>query len=493
MSRPTGKKRVPTWLRNLGWLGVLLLGLVMILLTALRLVENSHQKAQALAKPGRTLQKSASKNAVAAASAPEGSAADSRGTPLAELPLIGIHAGDDAAARQELGKQMEEIRELMRSSYGCRVNGVLGFRAMLARMGMAVPETMTEAEAAAEFLRRMERFSTTLAQWQEAIGKGPWNAGGLESKDSYATGNKMFTLAVSLQQLMGTMAEARLRKGDTDGAWSDLKTMNVAADRMGEALVSPVFWLWPQMFQTAHAGMMLGEWTDAQLMEIPRLLGEKNSIASMRGEMDREQFRITGYLTHFQENQSRIQEDFSRSKSPVDKMFNRIGIATATDQQISDNLAVIHFQMDQPFNRFDPVSGIYLGEQAADSGGLPHSKPSDVSFDKFYYMYSEMYGGRHDWVAEQIIRSQSSIDQTRIAAALEMQHRKTGEYPATLDAVSGTFGGSTPVDIATGQPYFYQRDAEGGYTLWGAGIDQKNDGGDENSDVTWKHRPMKGR
>ena len=48
-----------------------------------------------------------------------------------------------------------------------------------------------------------------------------------------------------------------------------------------------------------------------------------------------------------------------------------------------------------------------------------------------------------------------------------------------------------PIDIATGQPYFYQRDADGGYTLWGTGIDGKSDGGDEKTDVTWKHRPVK--
>jgi hypothetical protein len=92
-------------------------------------------------------------------------------------------------------------------------------------------------------------------------------------------------------------------------------------------------------------------------------------------------------------------------------------------------------------------------------------------------------------VPEQIIRSQSTIDQTRIAAALEMQHRATGEYPATLDAVSATFGGKIPRDIATGQPYFYQRDLDGGYRLWGTGIDRKSDGGDERADVTLTHRP----
>ena len=52
-------------------------------------------------------------------------------------------------------------------------------------------------------------------------------------------------------------------------------------------------------------------------------------------------------------------------------MINRIGIATATDQQIADNLAVIKYQMNQPFTRFDQETGVYLGESAGDSASFP--------------------------------------------------------------------------------------------------------------------------
>lgn len=492
MKPPNEKKHFPAWLRRWGWLGFILLVLAMPLSLARWLMESSHQTAVALVKPRGALPKGSASNGVAVSSTQNDSAA-SRGIPLAELPLIGVYAGNDLAAQKELEKQLEEIRNLMRSLAGtsgtdCRVDGVLGFRAVLAKMGVAVPESMTEAEAAAEFLRQAQRFSSMLAQWREAIDKGPWDISWVDSKDSYTKANKIFNVAVSLQQLLGAMAEARLRTGDTDGAWSDLQTMNSSADRSGDMLISPMFWLWPEMSRTAHAGMKLGAWTDTQLTGISTMMGEENAIASMRREVDGQKLWMADYLTHFRENQSRIQEDFSRSESSIDKMINRFGVATATDQQIADNLAVIGYQMDQPFTRFDPETGVYLGKFAGDSRELPRSKPSDISFDKFYFMYSEMYGGRHDWVPEQIIRSQSGIDQTRIAAALEMQQRATGEYPETLDAL-----GTLPCDIATGQPYLYQRDADGGYTLWGTGIDGKSESGNEKTDVTWKHRPIKGK
>ena len=495
MNKSTGPKHFPAWLRNLGWLCFILLGLATVLLVARWwLMEGAHQTAMELGKQGGELSKGSSKNGMAgdAISSAHQESVTSRGTPVAELPLVGVYAGDDLTAQKGLGKQLEEIRRLMKDSVSaCRVDGVLSFRAVLAKMGMAVPEGMTEAEAATEFLKQTERFSDMLARWREAVGKGAWDFSSVETNDSYAMRSKIFRLAFPLQCLLGVMAEAHLRTGDMVAAYSDLQTMDSSADRCGDM---PGFFkqnLSYQMFRTAHAGMELGAWTDTQLMGISTMLGEENALASMRRLMDFQKLQQADFFTHFREHQSEIQDSFSHSKSPIDQMINQIGIATTTDQQLADNLAVINFQIDQPFTRFDPVTGVYLGESAGDSRELPHSKPSDVSFDKFYYMYSEMYGGHQGSVAQQIIKDQSTIDQTRIAAALEMQLQATGEYPETLDAVSGTFGGAIPRDIATGQPYFYQRDADGGYTLWGTGIDQKSDGGNEEHDVTWKHRPAK--
>ena len=176
-------------------------------------------------------------------------------------------------------------------------------------------------------------------------------------------------------------------------------------------------------------------------------------------------------------------------------MVNSIGVTFTSNQQIADNLAVLIQRMEQPLTRFDPDTGIYLPASGDELAAPADSNHSGLSFDRFYFMYADLWGGpsAFNYVTNQIIKNQSVIDQSRIAAALEMQHRATGEYPESLDAVSATFGGSMPIDIATGQPYFYQRNAEGGYTLWGTGIDGKSDGGNEKTDVTWKHRPVKGR
>lgn len=492
MEQPVGKKRFPSWLRFVIWLFLILLVLAMPLSLVRWLIESSHQTAVALAKPRGKLPKSAPGKGMVASSLKKESVT-SRGIPLAEVPLVGVYAVDDEAAKKELEKQLEEIRNLLAYSQHneCWVDGVLSFRAVLAKMGMAVPDTMTEADAAAEFLKRTERFSPMLAQWRQAVGNGPWDFSSLETNDSSAAEYKIFRVAYSFQSLLGIMAQAHLRSGDADGAWADLQTMNSSAERGGEIPGSYQSSLRWQVIHTARAGMEPEAWTDTQLMKISTMMGEENALDSARSDMESQKRQYADYFAHFRDHQSEIEETFARSKSPIDKMINRFGIATATDQQLADNLAVMNFKIDQAFTRFDPVTGFYLGESAEDSSLLPHSKPSDVSFDKFYYMYYQQYGTDPDSVVEWIIREQSGIDQTRIAAALEIQRRATGEYPATLDAVSATFGGRIPRDIATGQSYFYQRDADGGYKLWGTGIDGKSDGGDGRSDVTWTHRPVK--
>ena len=464
-------------------MGFILLSVATVLSVARWMMQSSHQTAVALVKQRGMLPKVSTRNLGAASSTQPESAA-STAIPVADLPLVGIYVGDDQQQKKELEIQLKEISSLVP---GGGVKGVLSFRTLLAGMGMAVPDPMTETEAAAEFLRRTERFSALLAQWREAVGIGPWDFTSMETNDIYATKSKFLReMALPIQSLLGAMAEAHLRTGDPNRAWSDLKTMDSSIDRCGDMLPNFGFNLSSDLLRTAQSGMDLGAWTDTQLMGISTILGKDSALATNRRDMEMRKILKADYFAHFRENQIEVEKDFSFSKSPIDRAINRIGIATVTDQQLADNLTVIEYQMDQPFTRFDPDTGFYMGKSSEDSYGLPRSKPSDISFERFYYMYSELYGGGYDYLPNYIIREQFTIDRTRIASALEIQHRATGEYPATLDAVGGN---PLPRDIATGQPYFYQRNADGGYTLWGTGIDGTSQNGDKKSDVSWTQMP----
>jgi hypothetical protein len=73
--------------------------------------------------------------------------------------------------------------------------------------------------------------------------------------------------------------------------------------------------------------------------------------------------------------------------------------------------------------------------------------------------------------------AQSSLDQARIACALERHRLATGEYPATLDALIPRFMDKLPHDIINGQPLHYRRTENGRFLLYSVGWNGTDDGG----------------
>ncbi len=76
---------------------------------------------------------------------------------------------------------------------------------------------------------------------------------------------------------------------------------------------------------------------------------------------------------------------------------------------------------------------------------------------------------------------QIALDQTRIALALEAQKRSTGSYPESL----ATLPPGLPRDVATGQPYRYEKSPDGSFRLWSTDLDQADNGGVSGKDIVY--------
>lgn len=72
---------------------------------------------------------------------------------------------------------------------------------------------------------------------------------------------------------------------------------------------------------------------------------------------------------------------------------------------------------------------------------------------------------------------QSSLDQARIAVALERHRLSHRTYPAALAELVPACLPSLPHDLCTGEPLHYRLKADGTYTLYAVGWDGKDDGG----------------
>jgi hypothetical protein len=76
-----------------------------------------------------------------------------------------------------------------------------------------------------------------------------------------------------------------------------------------------------------------------------------------------------------------------------------------------------------------------------------------------------------------VARNQASITLARVACALERHRLATGTYPATLDGLAPRWLDRVPPDPAGGRPLVYRPVDDGRFTLYSAGVDGRDDGG----------------
>jgi hypothetical protein len=479
MSKPAGPKQIPTWVKALGWLAFSLLALATLLVATRWLVMNSgHQTAQRIVD-SRKKEQPVRLPAAPPTAGP--AAAKTPGIPLSAIPHFGAVLSGDEDSWNEFSTRLIQYRRVTPE----RVDGVMSFRKVLEYRGSEVPDTMTEGEAAKEFLKRADDFSTLLDQWREAVAEGPWEKGSdfVSNPDTW----RLNALAFCLSQLLEVTGA---------GAWADLQTMKNSNARLAEFY--PVgsgydgtinFWM---LFGIARSGIASGAWTDGQMAEISSMVAEKNALADARQREEMTKQYITDYYTNFDNHREQFSARFLETPSKFDQMLNQVKLKLITQQQIRDNMEVQLAEVDHMFDRFDPHTGFYLPSAEEEAKTPPAKEGQPGMLGSFYFMIRDLQGpyGDEAVTAERVIWAQCQYDQFRLAAALESYKRKTGNYPDHLAAIDGQFDGAVPQDIATGQPYHYQKDPEG-YTLWSAGIDGKSDGGYLKTDVTWKHRPVK--
>ena len=88
--------------------------------------------------------------------------------------------------------------------------------------------------------------------------------------------------------------------------------------------------------------------------------------------------------------------------------------------------------------------------------------------------------------------NEAMLDLMQIGISIEQYHANTGSYPATLDAIAPSLGGSVPVDPFTGESYHYQLSG-GSFLLYSVGSNLTDDGGGtfdfRKGDIVWRRMP----
>lgn len=107
--------------------------------------------------------------------------------------------------------------------------------------------------------------------------------------------------------------------------------------------------------------------------------------------------------------------------------------------------------------------------RAQSAAGLQHPRPYD--------MFSRIMLPSLASLAEKSARAQTSLNQARLACALERYRLANGQFPVTLNVLTPKFIETLPHDVITGHPFKYRRTDDGQFLLYSVGWNGTDDGG----------------
>lgn len=272
-----------------------------------------------------------------------------------------------------------------------------------------------------------------------------------------------------LTRLFVLRSTARLDAGDEAGALEDL----LVALRLARALREEPFLLtqlsantqaqWA--LQALREGLARGAWAATELKrvddELARfdLLG--NGMRALRGELA---FAIELMGRLAEDSPEEIAEATGGAHGPafVDHLpggwvfQNMAGMGRLYLEDVFP-------AYDAPRRRLDPE------RLAAADRQVRAMRPTP------YTVLTRMYMPPVQGAIVNCAAVQTQIELARLACALELHRRRTGDYPDSLEALPGGAGGA--VDFVTGEAPRYRRAEGGAYALYTTGADGVDDGG----------------
>lgn len=386
-------------------------------------------------------------------------------SPLAEAPAY-------------LLRMNQEIERFLSSVSANR--DIVDFVAMMRAWGVEGADGMTPQEAAGEFLRRAAQFSELLSAWKRSPELG-WDLKEASGLNAEFPGR--------IQSLLGVIAQAHMRTGNGSEAMDAWSAMRRGFERFRDP---PLTWhreaLRRELSETLRAGLALGAWDEAGLRQIgasvPQddwLRVEARWLQSQRAWLTDSYMSYSPFITG-PPAQSGIQAHFDLLRPVLDAVL-------ISNQQRADNVALFQHAMDHALDRFDPATGWLRPAASGENQTEFLAALSDSWIDRKYFYLAKYANGVAREATDNVIRAHAEADFMRLAVALQGHRLRSGEYPERLDAVAADFPKGLPLDPATGASYHYAREDDGGFKLWGLGLDQTNEQGHFFKDVMWWQPP----
>lgn len=286
------------------------------------------------------------------------------------------------------------------------------------------------------------------------------------------------TDAIRLSKLLAMHAVLALHENRSDLAIADLKLNQILLDgaQRDPSLVGGLVAIGTRAIinVAVYDGLAEHLWTDSQLVEIESLLKPLDFLAAYQFAMRTEVLFSIGTIEYDRQPQHRT--DLDKLKSPEDR-----STMTAADLFASgwwdDNERQFADFYFQELSAADPKARRIFPEVA-----LKLKLRSEQTSEKWnalapWNFFFVMLSPGISLAVQKYAEGQVSVDETRIACALERFHLAHQVYPATLAELVRAYLDEVPHDVMNGEPYHYRLNVDGTFLLYSVGWNQSDEGG----------------
>jgi len=336
---------------------------------------------------------------------------------------------------------------------------------------------------AEDVLKALSRFDAELVETHTAAMRPHVRFNTLLTEDGISTLIPHLAAMKSLGNVVALRSVALLAAGRADDAFADAKlAFRLSETVRGEAiLISHLFRLAMHSIalRTVWEGLADHRWTDAQLAHWQADLAKRDFAAELRHAMAGE--RAFG---------NRAIEFIRRRPEMLPMLGDPEGTPLSTPQPAMKGVPAGWFYQEQiNYNRmFDdylvsalpagtgPLNAQFMQARSdAMIDAIKRVKPAAKSVLRHRVLSCLLLPALH----KTMIRACQAQTFTQLAAtacALGRHWLARGSYPESLGALAPEFG-PLPPDPMSGQPFRYERTADGRFRLWSLGWNGKDDGG----------------
>lgn len=350
------------------------------------------------------------------------------------------------------------------------------------------PKWPEPREPAADVLKALSRWDSELAELAEAGRRTHCRFNLLVTEDGVSTLLPHYDVLKGAAATLRLRAVARFTAGQTAEAFADVNLLFRLSDSIANEplLIGHLvrIALHTHGLRTVWEGLEAHRWTEAQLMHWQKELARYDFAAELRHTMAGERAFNNRAMDFIRRRPEMLEAvgDMGDGKPLMaatgfgKQMLRLPPPGWMCVEQINLNRAYEEFILGALPTRggqFDPA--LIRAKEGAMHAYFMRHHPGLKGFLRHVNMTTMFLPGVST-ASHRTCQAQAFTQLAAVACALERHRLARGRYPESLAALAPEFG-PLPPDPMSGQPFRYERTADGRFRLWSIGWNGKDDGG----------------